>query len=287
MKKADQEDIDYWIEGDLKTIRQSEDDYKSGWYKEQDISLQSVYSGTAMDYAGLGRARFLNGESPERFRYEFSTAGKCMLKCFKMAYDVTDPDYVGDTSPPPKAPSAGYGQVNWAAVMETNAIDGFNYALMGADFETARALAYWYQDSKDGKKMDAVVNRYTYAYKHALLNELQKGQRLLEKTLQEYAEKPPKTGGDMHYFTLSMTLYGILKRDEVVFNEGLALQLKFYKKSYIPAEDLWGTAEEFICDYAVALSNLALDAGLRVTVEHDLLPKGLLIGGLNKSQEEG
>ncbi|WP_250655421.1 Imm49 family immunity protein [Alkalimarinus coralli] len=276
MKRADQEDIDHWIEVKLKTIQQSEDDYKTGWYKEQDIPMQSVYSGTAMNYAGLGRARFLNGESPERFRHEFSTAGKCMVKCFKMAYDLTDPDYVGDKPKPPKAPSAGYGQVDWSEVMETIAIDGFNYCLLGADFETARELAYWYQDRKDGKKMEADVNRYTYAYKYALLNKLKEGQRLLEKTLQEYAAKPPKTTADMNYFTLSMTLYGILKLDEALFNEGLALQLKFYKKSYIPAEDLWGTPYEYICDHAVALSNLALDAGLQVTVEHDLLPKGLL-----------
>ncbi|WP_250657096.1 Imm49 family immunity protein [Alkalimarinus coralli] len=287
MKKADQEDIDYWIAQNTRILRKRAENINSDWYQQEDLPVHSAYAGAAMDYADLGRARFLNGEPPERFRAEFSAAGKCMLKCFKMAYDVTDPDYVGDKPKPPKAPSAGYGQVNWSAVMETNAIDGFNYALMGADFETARELAYWYQDSKDGKKMDAVVNLYTYAYKYALLNELQKGQLLLEKTLQEYAEKPPKTGGDMHYFTLSMTLYGILKRDEALFNEGLALQLAFYKKSHIPAEDLWGTAEEFICDYAVALSNLALDAGLRVTVEHDLLPKGLLIGGLNKPQKEG
>jgi hypothetical protein len=165
MKVPDQEDIAYWIEENLKTIQQSASDYKSGWYKRQDIPIQSVYSGTAMDYAGLGRARFLNGEPPERFRAEFSVAGKCMLKCFTMAYDVSDPDYVGDKPKPLKAPSAGYGQVNWSAVIETNAIDGFNYALMGADFDTAKELADWYQDRKDGKKMDEVVNRYTYAYK--------------------------------------------------------------------------------------------------------------------------
>jgi hypothetical protein len=115
-----------------------------------------------------------------------------------------------------------------------------------------------------------------------LLNELKKGQLLLEKTLEEYAKKPPKTAGDMNYFTLSMTLYGLLNRDEVVFNEGLALQLKFYKTTYIPAEDVWGTPYEFICDDAVALSNLALGAGMHITVEHDLLPKGLLIGSLNR-----
>ena len=45
----------------------------------------------------------------------------------------------------------------------------------------------------------------------------------------------------------------------------------------IPSEDLWDSDERYICDHAVALANLGTFFGLSITIEHDLLPKGLLI----------
>ncbi len=276
-EKIDQEDIDFWIKQNTKFIELRNQNYQSGWYEERDLPLQAYFSGKAMDYAGLGRARFLNGNPLEKVRTTFTEAALNIVKCFTMAYDLTDRLYVGDKSKPKKQPSSNYGQVDWAEVGETQAIDGLNYALLGANFEVARQLASWYQDSKDGHKMDPVVNRYIYAYKYALLGELEKGQALLQVTLDEYHAHPPKHIGDINYFFRSMMLQGILVRDEHLFNESLALHLKFYKKLIIPAEDYWGSDEEHISDDAVALSNLAIDAGLQVTVENDLLPPELLI----------
>jgi len=53
--------------------------------------------------------------------------------------------------------------------------------------------------------------------------------------------------------------------------------LPFQKKIHVIIRGPTDTSEEFICNHAVALSNLAIGYRLKVTVEHELLPKGLLI----------
>ena len=89
-------------------------------------------------------------------------------------------------------------------------------------------------------------------------------------------KKPPRQGYEKNYHTLITTLYGIVTRDEKRFNEGLLMQLEFYRIAEAEGE-YRNTPQGFICDDAVALANLGLHEGLAVTVEHDLLPRGLLI----------
>ncbi len=275
MKKPDQETTSAWVEGVLKDLKRRSHLMKNGWHRQEDLSIQSAHSGTAMTYADLGRAKFLNGDPIAQVRAAFTKAAQHVIKSFTMAYDPTDPDYVGD-KPSPYELRSGYGFVNWSAVSETGAIDGFNYALLGADFDTAIVLAQWYQDSKDGHKMDLDVNRYTYAYKYTLLGETSRAKPLVQLNVEDFMKKRPKHIGDKNYFMLSQVLLAILNKDESVYNDALGQLLAFYKKSVIPAEDHWDTPEEFICDNAVALANLGIHYGLNVTVEHALLPKGLL-----------
>jgi len=155
---------------------------------------------------------------------------------------------------------------------------------MAANFDTAQKLAGLFQDRKDGKTKPPCINRYVHALKHALLHEKEQGLALLTLTLEDFAAKPPNRGYKANYFNLSQTLYGVLSNDEVLFNQGLEQVLTFYKKSRIPADDLWNTDYEFICDDAVALANLGLSYNLKVTIEHELLPKRLLINSSSGMQ---
>ena len=275
MKPLDKEDIEDGIKHFKHDIARRHRLHKEGFYEKEDLPIQSVYIGASMDYASLARYQFLRGDPIDEVRKTFSTAANCVLKSFTMAYDPDDPDYVGDKPEAEESPGSYF--VDWSEVSETMAIDGLNYALMGANFSKAETLAEWYQDSKDGHKMDAVVNRYVYAYKYALLKQPEKGVNLLQLTLDEYTAKPPKHIGDINYFNMSIILHSILTGDEETLNKSLALQLEFHQKSVIPSEDLWGTDEAYICDEAVALANLAIRHGLNVMVEHDLLPEGLLV----------
>ena len=276
MNTPDQEQIDHWLSISMESIADTEQALNSGYYQRKGISLQSVYTGTASDYADIARTKLLNGDSLTSVRHEFNTAALCINKSFSMAYEPNDPDYVGDKLPPAKAPRAPWGCVSWSDVSESDAIDGFNFALMAANLDTAKRLANLFQDRNNGKKMFPCINRYAHALQQAILLEKTQGLVLLEPTISTFTAKPPKQGYKINFFNLSLTLSSILSGDEAALNQGLLQILTFYQKTIIPAEDYQGTAYEFICDDAVALANLGLNYNLKVTIEHELLPKRLL-----------
>jgi len=263
MSQPEQQQIDSWIKMALDGLARTEEDFKSGFYEEEDISIQSVHVGTALLYAILARARFLNGDPIAEVRTEFATAARYILKSFTMAYDEKDPDYQGE-------------KADWVEVGETIALDGFNFALMAADFTLTEELAGWFRDPPDGVCMDIEVNRYAHALKHALLGGWRQARELLTTQRDTYLGRPSKRNDyRKNYYTMSIALLGIVNRDAALFNKGLQMQLEFYQGD--AQGELKDTDEEFICDYAVALANLGLRHGLTVTVEHDTLPQGLMI----------
>ena len=277
MRALEQETIDDWIEISTETIKRRDKYLRTGWYQQRNLPLQVHYSGKAGDYATVARAQSLINNPIEEVRHGFREAATNILKCFSMAYNVNDHDYLGDKPKPEGQPSAGYGQVSWPRVNEIKCIEGINYALMANDFTTAEQLAYWYQDRGDGVKMDLDVNRYAFAYKYVLLDKKDEAQALLQETIDDCIQNKPTHPGDINYFTLSLTLQGIAMGSNKLFTEGLQQQLHFYEKTMTPADDGWDTEEEFFCDHAIALANLGLRHGLPVTVEHPLMPKRLLI----------
>ena len=271
--KPEQQQIDHWLKVASDTITQSIKDFQSNFYLVNDLPIQTFYAGTASSYADLACAQFLNGEEPAVFRANFSKATSHIIKSFKMAYDKNDPDYVGDKKETDFS-GFGYGCVSWFKVSEGVFIEGFHYALMAADFEQARELATLFRDRPDGRKLDKEINCYAHALKCAALAEKEQGKTLLKQTIDEGKGKKTKSPLKLNYQTLSHALYGILDNDEALFNRGLELQLnlqEFYARG--EAKD---TSEEFICGNAVALANLAIAYKIPVTVEHNLLPKGML-----------
>ena len=117
--------------------------------------------GLAAWYASLARARFLNDDPVEDVRAEFATASRHIIKSFTMAYDETDPDFQGV-------------KVDWSEVIESIAIDGFNYALMAADFNLAAELGKWFRDPGDGDLMDSEVNQYAHGLAQTVTNSTDK-----------------------------------------------------------------------------------------------------------------
>ncbi len=263
MNKPDQEQIDHWIITAREGIEGRWKRYKDGFYIKEDISIQCMYTSLALDHASLARAKFLNGDPIDEARAEFSNAARCILKSFTMAYDESDPDYQGE-------------KVDLSCNTETIAIRGFNYALMAADFDLAKELASWFRDRPDGKKMDSEVNHYAHDLKRVLREGRVKAWNLLKTQFETYTAKPPKRNDyKKNYFTLTTALFGIVESNEERFNQGLMMQLEFYQGD--AQGENKNTDEEFICNHAVALANLGIHHGLKVTAEYDTLPKGLLI----------
>jgi len=272
--EPEQQQIDHWLKVAQETIDRSWQDYHSNFYEKENIPIQAFYTGLADAYAELARAQFLNGEPRNVFRSNFSKATSYIIKSFKMAYDKSDPDYVGDKEPPDNS-GFGYGYVDWSEVSERTFIEGMHYALMGADFDIARELAKLFRNPPDGGMKEKEVSRYAHALKFALMGVKDPGKELLRKTLNERKTKKTKDPLKLNYLTLSHALYGILDNDEALFNKGLELQIAF-NQPYAQGEEK-DTVYEFICDNAVALANLAISYKIRVTVEHYTLPKGMLM----------
>lgn len=271
--KPEQQQIDHWLKVARETIDRRWVNYDSGFYEKEDLPIQNLYTGLASDYADLARAQFLNGEPPSVFRTNFSKGVGYIIKNYKMAYDKSDPDYVGD-QPATDSSGFGYGCVDWGNVVEDTLIEGIHYAFMGADFESAQELVGWFHDPAK-EHLSKEITRYGHALKHALRGEKDAAKDLLKQTLDEAEGKKIKSPLKLNYLTLSMALYGILDDDEELFNEGLEMQLALHQ-SYAQGEAK-DTDEEFVCDEAMALANYGLHCGLQVTIEHNLLPKGLLI----------
>ena len=289
MNRPEQQQIDHWLKSSQYQIDRAWRLNSEGFHKKNNVPLQSVYTNVALDHASLARAKFLNGDPIEEVRAEFAKASQCILKSFKMAYDEFDPDFIGDMRPPENPHYTGnkgsgvtarwqspvYGQVSWADVSETDAIEGINYALLSGDFDLSCEMASWFQDRPDGYKMDWEVNRYAHILANIVKGSKEEALRLLHDQMKEYEKKPAKKGYRYNYFTMSLAAEGIMKGCEKEFNEGLLAMVQFYD-SYAQGE-VKNTTSEFIYDHAAALANLGIKSGLRVTIEYGTLLEKLLI----------
>lgn len=262
-KAPDQDQIDHWKSVYSNGIDRRFQLMEQGFHIKKGIPFQDVYDGFAMDYSGLGRARFLNGDPLEEVRAGFHQAAQSTRRAFAIVYDSTDDLYQTDNT-------------KFSSVSERQFVEGVYYALMAADFDLAAELARWFQDRPNGKKMDPEVNDFAFALKHTLLGDSEKALALLRPRLDNYLKKPPKGGYKRNYYTLTTALVGILEMDEALFNEGLTLQLHFHLGD--ARGEYKNMPQGYICDDAVALANLGIHHGLNVTVTDYRLPAGLLIG---------
>ncbi len=264
----DREDVEWWIEHGLKEIAKEQKNVDAG---ERD---QAIYTSMYLDYMDLGRARYLHGvwfqslstrAAVKEARATFQKAAGCIEMSFRMAYDPTLPEYLGD-------------KADWSCVMELDAIEGFNAAFMSTDFALARRFAPWPRRSPDDDPMDIEVCNYVDALQACLLNDSGTAAALLRGNLDKFKQRPSSKGFRLNYHTLSMALLGIVEKNETRFNGGLAAQLEFYERFEIGLNsENDGTSQEFICDDAVALANLGLWAGLKLQTKHRLMPVDLLI----------
>jgi hypothetical protein len=262
MNEPEQHQIDHWISVANSGLIQTDEDFRSGFYVKEQIPIQSVHCGTAMLYASLARAKFLNGDPIEEVRAEFANAARHVMKSFTMAYDESDPDYQGEAA-------------DLSEVSETIGIRGMNWALMSADFKLAAEMAGHYRTRPDGDMLSLRSNRYANALALVIRDKHQPALELLAAQFEDYKKKPPKSPAARNYYSLILALYGIVAREREKFLEGLKLQINFYQ-GYARGEGK-DTDEEFICDHAVALTILSQQTWRWPGVQDHTLPRGLLL----------
>lgn len=248
------EDAQAWIEFSNEQIARKKGFIAAGSVK------QSRYTSIGDLYSDLAKSRFLHNDPIEEVRAAYREAAQTMEISFIMAYDATSPRYLGD-------------KADYSDVLELHGIEMLIWALCATDLELARKLAHWPRVPPDGEEMDMEVRNFAYALQHFLLGDTEKSDALLSEIFAKY-RSPPKSGFQQNYYTLAWALAGIVRGDERLLNDGLAHQLKSYK-GYARGEAA-DTPEQYICDNAVGLANLAILSGLKVTAQGDYLPKGIL-----------
>ncbi len=141
-------------------------------------------------------------------------AARHVMKSFTMAYDESDPDYLGEAA-------------KLSSVSETIGIEGMNWALMSADFKLAAEMGSHYRTRPDGDMLGLDTNRYANALALTLRDKRQPALELIMAQFEDYKKRPPKSPADRNYYSLMLALYGILAGDKAKLHEGGGeLQLK-------------------------------------------------------------
>lgn len=223
---------------------------------------------TQMDWIGwsewqmsLGRARFLRGEERDRVREAFREAALGIIRSFEMAYDASSPLFLGGSSSP-------------GAVTHVSALDGLNAGLISGEVALTHRMARLVPSTYLIKHTPKEVNSYLQGLKQLLLGEQGVARSSIGENLEDFGRRPPKSGHRRNFYTLTLTLSGIIEGDERVFNEGLLLQSQLYKSQ--AQGECADTPEEYIDDHLIALGRLGLDRGLSVQGEIPYLPKAML-----------
>jgi hypothetical protein len=88
----------------------------------------------------------------------------------------------------------------------------------------------------------------------------------------------PKISSSLFYFySQYKALSGVINYDEKTANDRISMQLEFAGRHQCnPHSEYYGIPQSSLSEEAAALANLAILKGLKVRVEHCLLPKALL-----------
>ncbi len=287
-QQPEQQQIDDWLKSCQWRIDTLWEGYHEGDSKKENEPESLTYINFARYYAELARVQCLNGEPCKVFRESFSKAAGHILKCFKTAYDKTDPEYVGDKEPDPTGwRSTAYGCVCWQHVADRVFIEGIHYALMGANFEITRELAKWFRKLGENGDCGKIVYSYAHALKFAVMGLKNDGKELAQQSLNEQ-EVAHSVTIPFDEPSRSRALYAILDNDVALFHSDderwrllcdydarylMKLSPNFTGKK----EELTTVSSFFAKDHAVALANLAIYYDMKVKIDHFNLPKDLIL----------
>ncbi|RBP78504.1 immunity protein 49 of polymorphic toxin system [Shewanella putrefaciens] len=254
------------IEEDIKfnqeIIERAKSLKEAGFYEQNEIEAETVYAGWAMKYAGLGMAYALHADWALA-KEAFQTAAEYQLKPLQMAYDPDYPDFLGDAI-------AEGGQA-------ISVVDCFNYAMAAGDLAIAKQAcglfpAQWRpRNSKPGTADDFVHALHAWFSGDKL-----RAAGFCQKSMEAYIAKPSKkVTGRSNYYTLHLALWGIIINDQSVFDTGIQKQLEICHHEARYGE--WkGMVEGHFAEYALALTNLAIQAGMKHQVIDPFIPEGLV-----------
>lgn len=254
--------IEQDIESALEDIKQRRNAEASGYYQLNDIEAETVYCAYAMEYAGLGMAYALHGDW-DLAKEAFQTAAEYKLKPLLMVYAPDHPDFIGDEG-----------------IRGSDAIDVvacFNYAMAAGDLAIAKqACALFPLEWRPGNSKPETADDFVHALQAWFRGDKVRAAGFCQKSMEAYIAKPSKKiTYRSNYYTLHLALWGIIINDQSVFDTGIEKQLEICHHDARYGE--WkGMVEGHFAEYALALTNLAVQAGMKHQVIDPFIPEGLV-----------
>ncbi len=235
---------------------------EAGYYEEKGIEAETVYCGNAMEYAGLGIAYALHGDW-DLAKEAFQTAAEYQLKPLQMAYDPDYPDFLGDAI-------AEGGQA-------ISVVDCFNFAMAAGDLAIAKqACALFPAQWRARNSKPGTADDFVHALHAWFSGDKLRAAGFCQKSMEAYIAKPSKKiTGRSNYYTLHLALWGIIINDQSVFDTGIQKQLEIchHEARYGEWND---SVRGHFAEYALALTNLAIQAGMKHQVIDPFIPEGLV-----------
>lgn len=246
----------------LQQIARAKELEVSGYYKDNEIKQESIYAGDAMSYAQLGMAYALHNDIAEA-QTAFRTAAELQSLPIRMAYDTEFDNY--------------QGSVIVRGAEAYNVVDCASYALAADTIEIAQLVcAIFPKERPKTPEKTETIDEFVFALDAFFKGELSKAANICETRIEKFLAKPSKKiTFNSNYYTLHLALWGICTGDQQSFDEGIRKQLTICHHEARYGE--WkGMVPGHYAEYAVALTNLAILAGLKQQVFDPFIPQGLV-----------
>ncbi|TWU63810.1 hypothetical protein AYI74_17085 [Shewanella algae] len=232
----------------------------AGHYKNK--KLEKYYWGRGFDQASLAMSYALNQKFDEA-KAAFKKAAEYQLRPLKMAFDPTDPEFIGEN-----------------VVMGNEAIDVascFNCAMAAGELAIAKEACLLYPEGHfPGNPKPDTADDLVHALKAWFNGDHDKASAHCQKRLDEYTAKPSKKiTFRSNYFTLHLALWGIIHKDALSFEDGIKRNLAIWHHGARYGEES-GTTRGHYAEFAVALTNLGIHAGMEQPVVDPFIPQGLV-----------
>ncbi|WP_345860575.1 hypothetical protein [Shewanella algae] len=245
----------------LESIAEAKQRRESGFYEVEGVESETVYCGWSMRYAALGMAYALQGSYFDA-QEAFLIAAKYKIRPLEMAFVLNDPEYVGlDIT---------------EGISAHNVIECACYSIAAGNVDIAKKACALFREHAKTPSEPATINEFAFALDAFFKGELGQAANICETRIEKFLTKPSKKiTFNSNYYTLHLALWGICTGDQQSFDEGIRKQLTICHHEARYGE--WkGMVQGHYAEYAVALTNLAILAGLKQQVFDPFIPQGLV-----------
>ncbi|MDO6581581.1 hypothetical protein Q4491_09510 [Photobacterium sp. 2_MG-2023] len=266
MKQPTAEQIQEWIDDAHYDIESQKRRLKEGFREKHNLTLERFFRARGLYYRDMALGHAMLGERPQA-EEALTESIRYLALPYRMAYDETC-EHRDQAVPPEKSGTIGIPQTN-SLLLAMAALDNDE---INAELIPFVQLAERYEKDQELMEMVQTIR--------ALQVMLSRGEDSLSasilKTALDHSKSHPIKGAGWRRrtYTINLTLWSVLQRQQETFDEALKLFLKDYEtESRGENRDL---AFAYASLEAVGMIKLARRYGLKYEGDHPLIPAALL-----------